>query len=184
MVSSDPGDKLLIERAQRDPRRFAELYEAHVDRVYAFIARRVSRRPDAQDLTAEVFHQALANLGRYEWRGVPFAAWLYRIAANAVADHHAREARARTVQHAKVRIAGSFLEMGEAHGQWQPMPGTFYLYVDDVDASYARALAAGATSVEAPAVQPYGERRAAVTDAFGHTWYLAAPVIGGQDPSP
>jgi RNA polymerase sigma-70 factor (ECF subfamily) len=97
MVTSDPGDRLMIERAQRDPRRFGELYEAHFDRVYAFIARRVPRRPDVQDLTADVFHQALASLGRFEWRGVPFAAWLYRIAANAVADHHARAARARAV---------------------------------------------------------------------------------------
>jgi RNA polymerase sigma-70 factor (ECF subfamily) len=55
----------------------------------------VGRRQDAQDLTAEVFHQALAHLGRFEWRGVPFVAWLYRIAANAVADHHQRAARER-----------------------------------------------------------------------------------------
>ena len=97
MVDCESADKLLVERAQRDPRRFADLYAAHFDRVYAFIARRVPGRLDAQDLTADVFQQALANLTRYEWRGVPFAAWLYRIAANAVADHHARAARARTV---------------------------------------------------------------------------------------
>jgi RNA polymerase sigma-70 factor, ECF subfamily len=97
MVACESADKLLVERAQQDPRRFADLYTAYFDRVYAFIARRVPGRLDAQDLTSEVFQQALANLGRYEWRGVPFAAWLYRIAANAVADHHARSARARTV---------------------------------------------------------------------------------------
>ena len=78
-----------------------------------------------------------------------------------------------TIQHATVRIGGSFVEMGEAHGQWQPMPTTFYLYVDDVDAAYARALGAGATAVEAPVDQPYGDRRAAVEDRFGHVWYLA-----------
>ncbi len=50
-------------------------------------------RQDAQDLTSEVFQQALANLGRFEWRGVPFAAWLYRIAANAVADHFKKKSR-------------------------------------------------------------------------------------------
>jgi len=100
MVSSDPADKLLVERAQQDPRRFADLYAAHFDRVYAFVARRVPGRLDAQDLTSEVFQQALANLARYEWRGVPFAAWLYRIAANAVADHHARIARARSLPEA------------------------------------------------------------------------------------
>jgi RNA polymerase sigma-70 factor, ECF subfamily len=79
-------EKLLIEAAQQDPRRFAELYEANFERVYAFIVRRVHDRTQAEDLTSEVFHHALANLSRFEWRGVPFAVWLYRIAANAIAD--------------------------------------------------------------------------------------------------
>ena len=95
MVTGDADEKVLVENARRDPRRFAELYTMHFDRVYAFIARRVPARADAQDLTSEVFQQALASLGRYEWRGVPFAAWLFRIAANAVVDHHHRTARAR-----------------------------------------------------------------------------------------
>jgi RNA polymerase sigma-70 factor (ECF subfamily) len=78
-------EQRLIEAAQRDPVRFAELYEMHFDRVYAFIARRVRDRGEAEDLTSEVFHRALANLARFEWRGTPFAAWLYRIAHNAIA---------------------------------------------------------------------------------------------------
>ena len=97
MVESEPDEKLLIETAQGDPRRLADLYRMHFDRVYAYVARRVATRSDAQDLTAEVFQQALANLGRFEWRGVPFAAWLYRIAANAVADHHHRTVRDQNV---------------------------------------------------------------------------------------
>jgi RNA polymerase sigma-70 factor (ECF subfamily) len=97
MVESELDEKLLIEAAQGDPRRFADLYRMHFDRVYAYVARRVSTRADAQDLTAEVFQQALANLGRFEWRGVPFAAWLYRIAANAVTDHHHRTVRDQNV---------------------------------------------------------------------------------------
>ena len=80
------------------------------------------------------------------------------------------------VLHAKIRVGGSVIEMGEAHDEWQPMPSMFYVYVDDVDAWYRRTLRAGATSMEAPAVQPYGERRAAVRDAFGNQWYLAAPA--------
>ena len=83
----NPADeKLLIEAAQRDPRRFAELYELNFERVYAFIARRVRNREEAEDLTSEVFHQALANIERFEWRGAPFVAWLYRMAANAIVD--------------------------------------------------------------------------------------------------
>ena len=81
-------EQLLIEAAQRDSSRFAELYEQNFDRVYAFIAYRVRNREEAQDLTAEVFHQALRNLPRFEWRGTPFIAWLLRIAANAIADRH------------------------------------------------------------------------------------------------
>jgi RNA polymerase sigma-70 factor (ECF subfamily) len=79
-------ERLLVEAAQKDPQRFGDLYEANFERVYAFIVRRVHDRAQAEDLTSEVFHHALANLSRFEWRGVPFAVWLFRIAANAIAD--------------------------------------------------------------------------------------------------
>ena len=92
-VEPATDERLAIEAAQRDPSRFAELYENNFERVYAYIARRVRDREEAQDLTAEVFHHALANISRYEWRGVPFAGWLYRIAANAIADRWHRVAR-------------------------------------------------------------------------------------------
>ncbi|MGB8524183.1 MAG: RNA polymerase sigma factor [Candidatus Acidiferrales bacterium] len=91
--SQDAGERRLVEAAQRDPGRFGELYENNFERVYAYIARRVENREEAQDLTAEVFHQALANLARYEWRGLPFAAWLLRIASNAIADCWKSKAR-------------------------------------------------------------------------------------------
>src|SRR5216684_170063 len=86
-------ERLLIEAAQKDPGRFGELYEENFARVYAFIARRVLNRQEAQDLTSEVFQRALGNLHRFEWRGAPFAAWLYRMAANAIADHYREKAR-------------------------------------------------------------------------------------------
>jgi len=86
-------ERLLVEAAQKDSARFTELYEANFERVYAFVLRRVSNRSDAEDLTAEVFQHALANLRNFEWRGVPFAAWLYRIAGNAIADRWHRVAR-------------------------------------------------------------------------------------------
>lgn len=92
---SATGERLRIEAAQRDPTRFADLYEAHFERVYAYAVRRVRDRHEAEDVTAEVFQQALANLGRFEWRGVPFAAWLFRIAAHAIADRAKRAARER-----------------------------------------------------------------------------------------
>ena len=89
----DSEEKLLIEAAQRDPGRFAELYDQHFHRVYAYIAKRVSDRAEAQDLTAHVFHQALANLGKFKWRGAPFITWLYRIASNALSDQRKRRMR-------------------------------------------------------------------------------------------
>ena len=90
---SEYDERLLIEAAQRDPGRFAELYEQNFHRVYAYIARRVSDRNETQDLTAHVFQQALANLGKFKWRGAPFIAWLYRIASNALSDQRKRQAR-------------------------------------------------------------------------------------------
>jgi RNA polymerase sigma-70 factor, ECF subfamily len=86
-------ERLLVEAAQKDPTRFAELYEINFERVYAFIARRVGDRDATEDLTSEVFHKALANLRRFEWRGVPFAGWLLRIAANAITDRAQRTGR-------------------------------------------------------------------------------------------
>jgi RNA polymerase sigma-70 factor (ECF subfamily) len=90
VVCNLADERLLIEAAQQDPNRFAELYEKNFHRVYAFVARRVRDRDEAEDVTAEVFHEALRNLGRFQWRGVPFAAWLLRIAANTLADRWQR----------------------------------------------------------------------------------------------
>jgi RNA polymerase sigma-70 factor, ECF subfamily len=89
----ETDERLLVEAAQRDPRRFAELYKLHFNRVYAYVVRRVERREEAEDLTSEVFHHALAKIKSYEWRGVPFSAWLIRIAANAITDRWKRVSR-------------------------------------------------------------------------------------------
>jgi RNA polymerase sigma-70 factor (ECF subfamily) len=86
-------ERALIAAAQDDPARFGDLYDRYVHRVYGFVSRRVGNRAEAEDITSAVFEQALASLTRFEWRGVPFAAWLIRIAANALADHWRRAAR-------------------------------------------------------------------------------------------
>lgn len=90
---AEAEERLLVEAARRDPARFAELYDRYFDRVYAFVARRVRDRDAIQDLVADVFHQALANLGRFEWRGAPFASWIFRIATNAITDRARRSAK-------------------------------------------------------------------------------------------
>ena len=80
------------------------------------------------------------------------------------------------VPHTTIRIGDSQLEMGEAHGPYQPMKSMFYLYVPDVDAVYRTALAAGAKPMKEPAEQPYGDRVGAVMDAFGNQWWIATHV--------
>jgi PhnB protein len=80
------------------------------------------------------------------------------------------------VQHAKMKIGDGRLEMGEAHGNYQPMPSMFYLRVPDVDAVYKRAIQAGGTSIWEPAEQPYGDRVGGVKDPFGNQWYIATQV--------
>jgi RNA polymerase sigma-70 factor (ECF subfamily) len=92
-ATDETHERLLVEAAQRDPARFADLYEINFELVYSYIARRVADRATAEDLTSEVFKKALENLPRFTWRGVPFAAWLLRIAANMLADRSKHTAR-------------------------------------------------------------------------------------------
>ena len=79
--------------AKADPSRLPSCKDEHFDRVYAYVLRSVGVRSDVQDITADGFQSGLENLNRFEWRGAPFAAWLYRIAANAIADHFHRKSR-------------------------------------------------------------------------------------------
>ena len=88
----DADERDLIEAAQRNPSYFTGLYEANFDRVYAFVARRVPNREEAEDVTAEVFHQALVGLAGFEWRGTRFAAWLIGIASHLIARRWQRAA--------------------------------------------------------------------------------------------
>lgn len=92
-LTQEADERLLIEAAQRDPAHFADLYERNFERVYAYIVKRVQDRTESEDLTADVFHHALANLKRFEWRGIPFAVWLFRVAANVIADRWQRSGR-------------------------------------------------------------------------------------------
>ncbi len=100
-LKKEADERLLVEAAQKDPARFAELYENNFERVYAYVARRVGDRTETEDLTSEVFHHALSNLRRFEWRGIPFAAWLLRIAANLITDRWQRSNRERLVDEPK-----------------------------------------------------------------------------------
>jgi uncharacterized glyoxalase superfamily protein PhnB len=97
-------------------------------------------------------------------------------AAKPLAVHQTRKG---VVKHAQIRIGNSIVEMGEAHGPWQPRAMHFMLYVDDSDKWFARAMkAAGAISVREPADQPYGARVGTIKDPFDNIWYLATHLEG------
>ena len=93
MTEITEDDRLLVEAAQADPARFLAIYERYVDRIYAFVSRRTGNRAAAEDITAQVFEQALGAVGRFEWRGLPVSVWLFRIASNAIADHWRERSR-------------------------------------------------------------------------------------------
>jgi len=81
-----------------------------------------------------------------------------------------------SVRHAEVRIGDSHVMMGEAGGEWTPMPAGIHLYVEDCDAIYRRALQAGGTSLREPADQFYGDRSAGIKDPCGNSWWIATHI--------
>ena len=87
-----------------------------------------------------------------------------------------------SVMHAEVEIGNGAIEVSDGNEQYPPAPADIHLYVKDVDATYAKALVAGATSLHAPVNQSYGDREASVRDAFGNNWYIATPI--GWTPGP
>ena len=93
---SEPEES-LVARARTDAEAFGALYERYVDQIYQYIYYRTGNHQDAQDLTSRTFVRALQNVQRYRQRGVPFAAWLYRIAHNLVANWHRDRSNRRLV---------------------------------------------------------------------------------------
>lgn len=84
-MSNDLSDEQqLVEAAQRDPEAFGAIYDRYFDRIYAYAYNHTGQHSDAEDVTAQAFKQAFENIKRFEWRGVPFGAWLYRITSNVI----------------------------------------------------------------------------------------------------
>jgi uncharacterized glyoxalase superfamily protein PhnB len=81
-----------------------------------------------------------------------------------------------TIKHAEIKIGNSMLMMGDAKGECAPSKSMFYLYVEDTDALYQSALAAGATSIMPPSDQFYGDRSGGVKDPFGNEWWIATHI--------
>lgn len=93
MSHIENDEAALIAQAKSDPQSFGQLYERYVERIYNYIYHRVGSQYEAEELTARTFERALKHMGRYEDRGAPFSAWLYRIAHNQVANWHRDRSR-------------------------------------------------------------------------------------------
>jgi len=92
-------EKSLVQRAkQQDQEAFAQLYEAYFDKIYRYIVIRIGNKTEAEDLTQQVFLKALKSISSFRWQGVPFSAWLYRIAHNQVVDYLRKNKKRVTVQ--------------------------------------------------------------------------------------
>ena len=90
-------ESLLIEQAKSDPGAFGLLYENYLQKIYNYVYYRTGNHHNAEDLTAKTFQRAMKHISRYEQRGVPFSAWLYRIAHNVVANWHRDQSRRKVV---------------------------------------------------------------------------------------
>ncbi|MCL4368245.1 MAG: sigma-70 family RNA polymerase sigma factor [Actinobacteria bacterium] len=90
-------DDVLVRRAKVEPAAFGILYERHLPAIYSYIYRRTGNTAEAEDLTAKTFFSALRHIDTYQSRGVPFSAWLFRIAHNLVANWYRDNQRRRTV---------------------------------------------------------------------------------------
>jgi len=88
------NEESLVRRAQqRDHEAFAQLYEEHFDRIYRYITLRIGDEMEAEDLTQQVFLNALRSISSFRWKGIPFSAWLFRIARNQAVDYLRKKKR-------------------------------------------------------------------------------------------
>ena len=81
-------EESLVRRAQhRDQGAFAQLYEEHFDKIYRYVTLKIGNETEAEDMTQQVFLNALQSISSFKWKGIPFSAWLFRIAHNQVVDY-------------------------------------------------------------------------------------------------
>ena len=155
--------------------------DAPADRPYG------ERSGGVKDAAGNHWYIATFKGESYKWEGAPTVQpYMHPLRAVPVIDFIKRAFGAEelgrfaspdgVIHHVTMKIGDSHLEMGEAQGPYQPMPGMFYLYVPDCDAVYRRALAAGATSIAEPVDHAYGDRSGGVKDVFGNQWYIATHI--------
>jgi len=81
-------EKKLVDSARKDPDKFGVLFDLHYQQIFDYVLRRVGDVPIAQDVASTTFYKAYKNLWQFKWRGVPFVAWLYRIASNEIKSYY------------------------------------------------------------------------------------------------
>ncbi len=124
-------ERLLVEEAKVNREAFGLLYDAYYAKIFGYVQRRTADVFKAQEITSDVFCRALENIKRYEWRGIPFSAWLYRIAANEIVNHYRRENRNNHHVNLYIRNDNDFpdplkLELSQAQDEMK----TFENYLD------------------------------------------------------
>ena len=145
------------------------------------------RSATIEDTAGNFWYIATRSSGPYKWEGAPdIQPSLHPLRSGPVIDFLKRAFDAQEVgryetpdgviHHATVKLGDSFLELGDAHGPYQPTERMFYLYVPNCDDVYRRALAAGGKSIHEPTDQPYGDRSGAVKDVFGNEWWIATHI--------
>jgi len=103
------NEESLVRRAQqRDEQAFAQLYEEYFDRIYRYVTLRIGDRMEAEDITQQVFLNAIKAISSFKWRGIPFSAWLFRIAHNQVVDYLRRKAKRATAPLDESLVAGDY----------------------------------------------------------------------------
>lgn len=91
-------EQSLVQRAQQlDQEAFTQLYERYFNKIYRYVALKIGNQAEAEDMTQQVFLKALQSIPSYKWRGIPFSAWLYRIAHNQVVDYLRKKTRQPTM---------------------------------------------------------------------------------------
>jgi RNA polymerase sigma-70 factor (ECF subfamily) len=92
-------EKNLVRKAKEgDKEAFAQLYESHFDKIYRYVVIKIGNRTEAEDMTQQVFIKAYESIGSYQFQGVPFSAWLFRIAHNQIVDFIRKASKKPTVQ--------------------------------------------------------------------------------------
>jgi PhnB protein len=145
------------------------------------------RSAAVKDAAGNLWYVATRLTGNYRWEGAPtLQPYLHPLRAEPVINFLKRAFGAEdlgrhatpdgVIHHVTMKIGNAYMEMGEAQGPYQPMATMFYLYVEDCDALYRRAMSAGATSISEPQDHPYGDRSGGVVDPFGNKWYIATHV--------